>query len=232
MKNNRKSTNTQLWFTAIWQPPTQVRALTRPSRPAAFCSWAKKGTRINNRKEPGEGDTHARNRHSDPGWIDQGVRDRNVPVQRDKAQVVDGRVTEWAFKTRVELTVTLPKVPAALHGPHCAEGHHSHSHQEVRTGQRGDQGVGWRMQLLEVENCSHHQEVSKYSPHSSKDEHRVEDEAGAWWVGGFHTGSAQVRVAQRHSCGRRRTAHDSLIWSLETGHPLWPRMAFQFSKSF
>ena len=74
------------------------------------------------------------------------------------------------------MTVTLPKVPAALHGPHCAEGHHSHSHQEVCTGQGGDQEIGWRMQLLEVENGNHYQEVSKHSQHSSKDEHCVQDE--------------------------------------------------------
>ena len=78
------------------------------------------------------------------------------------------------------MTVTLPKVPAALHGTHCAEGHHGHSHQEVSTGQRSNQEVGRRMQLLEVENGNHHQEISKHSQHSSKDDHCVQDEAGTW----------------------------------------------------
>ena len=62
----------------------------------------------------------------------------------------------------------------------CAEGHHSHSHQEVSTGQGGNQAIGWRMQLLEVKNGNHYQEVSKYSQHSSKDEHCVQEEAGSW----------------------------------------------------
>ena len=78
----------------------------------------------------------------------------------------------------MKLTLTLPKIPAALHRPHYAEGHHSHSHHEIRTSQGSDQKIGWRMQLLEVENGNHYQEISKYSQHSSKTKHCVQDQAG------------------------------------------------------
>ena len=55
----------------------------------------------------------------------------------------------------MKLTVTLPKIPAALHRPHYAEGHHSHSHHEVRTAREAIKKlVGecsclkWRMEII------------------------------------------------------------------------------------
>lgn len=52
------------------------------------------------------------------------------------------------------------------------------------------------MQLLEVQDGSHDQEVSQDGQHSPTAEHRVEERPGARRVGGFHAGPVHSGEAE------------------------------------
>ncbi|KAK2492748.1 hypothetical protein MC885_008817 [Smutsia gigantea] len=125
----------------VGKPITQFRG---------FC--VEHGTAVCEGQDPGDADAHPGHRHRELGRIDQRVSDCNVPVNGDEAQVEERRVTECHITACVQSTETSSKVPAALYGPDHAERHHGHTHQKVSVGQRGDEKIGWSVQLLEMKD--------------------------------------------------------------------------------
>ncbi|OBS79797.1 hypothetical protein A6R68_22000, partial [Neotoma lepida] len=129
-------------------------------------------------QNPGDADANSRHRHSELGGIDQRVSNSDVPVDGNEAQVEERRITKCHITAGVESTEASSKVPAALDGPDHAEGHHRDSHPEVSTGQGCDEEIGGRVQLLEMEDGYHHEEVSKHCQHSPNTKDSVQDDPG------------------------------------------------------
>lgn len=105
-------------------------------------------------------------------------------------------ITKCHITAGVESAEASPKIPAALDGSDHAEGHHRDAHPEVSAGQRGDEEIGRRVQLLEMKDGDYHQEVSKHCQHSANAEDGIEDDPGPRRIGSFHTGPVYVLIAE------------------------------------
>ena len=97
-------------------------------KPILMGTCVEHGTTVSDGQDPGDADADPWHRHCELAGIDQGVSHSNVPVDGDEGQVEERRVTKCRVKACVKSAESSPKVPAALHGPDHAEGHHSHSH--------------------------------------------------------------------------------------------------------
>lgn len=106
--------------------------------------------------------------------IHQRVADGVIAVKSYAAQMEDRGRAEHNIQAGVKMAEGWTEIPTSLHCSDHTVRHNHKAHQEVSDSQRHDEIVSRALQLFEVSNGEHHQEVSDNGADDTSDDEDIE----------------------------------------------------------